>query len=66
MKRAHAITPTDAAPLPNKDWRYSPPRVSSDGKTVWIDAMQLTMATEHNLIADEANKSLRGWGTKRR
>ena len=34
-------------PQPNKDWRYSPPAESKDGKSVWIDAMQLTMITEH-------------------
>lgn len=60
MKRAHAITPTDTTPPPNKDWRYSPPRVSSDGKTVWIDAMQLPMATEHQRQAD-ARFAKRGW-----
>lgn len=46
---------------PNKAWRYSPPTVSRDGKTVWIDAMQLTWATEHQRQAD-ARGNGRGWG----
>lgn len=25
-------------PPPNKDWRYSPPVASRDGKVVWVDA----------------------------
>ena len=38
---------TKQQPPPNKDWRYSPPVESKDSKSVWIDAMQLTMITEH-------------------
>lgn len=40
--RRHAITPTDRT-APNPDWEYSPPSVSKDGKTVSIDAHQITM-----------------------
>jgi len=47
MKRTHAITPTDSTPAPNKDWRYSPPQVSRDGRTVVIDAMQPAMVEEY-------------------
>lgn len=45
--RPHAITPTDSAPKPNPLWEYSPPRVSRDGKTVAIDAMQPEMVREY-------------------
>lgn len=58
--RRHAITPTDTTPPPNPLWRYSPPKVSRDGRTVAIDAMQLPMIEEHNRIADEHFKR-RGW-----
>jgi hypothetical protein len=39
--------PAPKQPEPNPDWRYSPPRVSKDGRTVEIDAMQLTTLHEH-------------------
>lgn len=44
MTRRHAITPTDnGLPPANPAWRYSPPKVSRDGRTVVIDAMQPEM-----------------------
>lgn len=43
MKRKHAITPTDTTPIANPAWRYSPPKVSRDGRVVAVDAMQLPM-----------------------
>lgn len=61
MKRAHAITPTDSAP--NKDWTYSKPVVSNDGRSVWLDAMQLPMATAHQAAADERGNG-KGWGQR--
>ena len=52
-RRAHAITPTDNAPdlPPNPSWRYSPPKVSRDGRTVAVDAMQLPMILEYYRLA---------------
>lgn len=45
-----------AVPLaPNPLWRYSPPQPSRDGRVVWVDAMQLPMAVEHQAAIDEAN-----------
>lgn len=52
MKREHAITPTDAGPKRNGDWRfdaaaarrsnpdfeYTPPQVSKCGRFVQLDA----------------------------
>jgi hypothetical protein len=45
MKRRHSVTPTDSGLLPpaNPAWRYSPPKVSRDGRVVAVDAMQLPM-----------------------
>lgn len=41
-KRQHAITPTDRTKA-NPSWKYSPPSTSKNGRTVSIDAHQLTM-----------------------
>lgn len=47
-KRRSAITSTDSSllPPPGKDWRYSPPAVSRNGRVVAVDAMQLPMLVE--------------------
>lgn len=51
MTRKAAKVELSRIPPPGPDWSYSEPKESKDGKSVWIDAHQLTMLTEHYRIA---------------
>jgi hypothetical protein len=63
MKRTHAITPTDSCPPANPAWSYSKPHAPAHGRYVWIDAMQIPMALQHQAAADKRGNGP-GWGKK--